>query len=142
MSDDVEKKSVEPIGVGALLKKRRQSLKLSLASVELATKIRGKYLVQIEQGDYEQLPNDIYTRGFITKYAEYLGLDAEEATAKYVVERGGADTFAKVSSPKPVKSRRFFITSRFLIAAAFLVVLVLVVVYLIAQFSALAAARS
>lgn len=126
--------------VGALLKKRRQSLKLSLAQVELATKVRGKYLAWIEQSDFSQLPNDIYTRGFITKYADYLGLDAEAVTAKYAEERGGEIDKTLVGSPKPVKGRRFIVTPRIMIAGAFLVILAFVVAYLSWQFSALAAA--
>ncbi len=140
MSDESDQKSTEPTAVGALLKKRRQSLKMSLAAVELATKIRGKYLVLIEQGDYENLPNDIYTRGFISKYAEHLGLDAEAVTAQYMAERGGAHASAKVAAPKPVKARRFIVTPRLVIAGAFLLILGLVVAYLTAQFSTLAAA--
>lgn len=129
-----------PPSVGSLLKRRRQSLKLSLATVELATKIRGKYLISIEASEVDQLPNDIYTRGFITKYADYLGLDADAVTKQYIVERGGFDTAALVGSPKPVRGRSFTVTPRLLIAGAFLVAMGLVVVYLGWQFSALAAA--
>lgn len=126
--------------VGSLLRRRRQSLKLSLENVELATKIRGKYLVWIERGDYASLANDIYTRGFIAKYADYLGLDPDAVTAQYLAERGGMDEAAKVGSPKPVRARRFTITPRLVIAGTFLIVLAMVVAYLGLQFSALAAA--
>jgi hypothetical protein len=136
MSDENAVKSK----VGSLLKRRRQSLKLSLASVELATKIRGKYLVWIERGDYENLANDIYARGFIAKYADYLGLDPYAVTAQYLAERGGLGEAARVGSPRPVKGRRFIVTPRLLIAGSFLIVLGLVVTYLALQFSALAAA--
>ncbi len=135
--------SEEPIKtskVGSLLRRRRQSLKLSLADVELTTKIRGKYLVWIEHGDYTNLSNDIYARGFIAKYADYLGLDAEAVSVQYLAERGGLDEAAKVGSPRMARGRRFVLTPRLMIAGAFLVILALVIMYLGLQFSALAAA--
>ncbi|MFI5240382.1 MAG: helix-turn-helix domain-containing protein [Candidatus Saccharimonadia bacterium] len=136
----VEKSQNQPSGVGATLKKRRQTLKLSLTSVELATKIRGKYLVAIEADDYSALPNDIYSRGFITKYADYLGLDANELTDNYSQQRGGFDSDALVGAPKPVRGRTLVVTPRIVVAGSFLVVVAAVVAYLVWQFSALAAA--
>src|SRR5438105_4823619 len=126
--------------VGQELKKRRLALRLSLANVELATKIRGKYLVWIEASDYDRLPNDIYARGFITKYADYLGLDATALTERYAQERGSVDSKTLVGSPKPVTKRRLIVTPRIVIAGGFLIIVALVVAYLSWQFSALAAA--
>ncbi|QQR52969.1 helix-turn-helix domain-containing protein [bacterium] len=74
--------------VGPQLKARRQSLRMSLAQVEVATKIRGKYLIALEAGEYEKLPNDIYSRGFVQNYANHLGLDGTVVAADYALERG------------------------------------------------------
>ncbi len=125
--------------VAQILKKRRQELKLTLTQVELATKIRGKYLVKLESGDYKELPNDIYTKGFVAKYADFLGLDAAVITDQYVKDRGGVEV-SRVGSVKPVRPTRFTITPRLLVAAAFGIVAVMVVAYLAWQFAALAAA--
>jgi hypothetical protein len=124
--------------IGAILGKRRKQLKLSLANVELATKIRGKYLTWIEASDFASLPNDIYTRGFISKYADYLGLDVEVVLAQYNLERGAAPR-TTVAAPRPVKGRRVIATPRLIIAGAFTIILGLTVAYLGWQFSALAA---
>lgn len=81
-----------PISGGAvsdLLRKRRQQLGLSLSQVELATRIRGKYLRQLEAGDYSQLPHDIYSRGFVQSYASYMGMETREVVRRYEAERGG-----------------------------------------------------
>src|SRR5580704_12303636 len=75
--------------VGRQLKARRQALRLSLAQVELDTKIRGKFLTALESGDYSSLPNDIYSRGFVQHYANHLGLDGEQVAQAYAKERGG-----------------------------------------------------
>jgi hypothetical protein len=129
--------AAQPIGI--LLQKRRQQLKLSLARVEVATKIRGKYLVWIESSAFAELPNDIYTRGFVSKYADFLGLDAAAVLAQYSIERGDrAET--SVASPKPVRGRRLIVTPKIMIAGIVAVILGLTLAYLGWQFSALAAA--
>src|SRR5882672_7529558 len=83
------------LNVGQQLKARRQALRLSLAQVELDTKIRGKFLTALESGNYASLANDIYSRGFVQHYANHLGLNGALVAAEYVKERGGvaqADT--------------------------------------------------
>ena len=108
-----EKKHHVPESVGELLKTRRTMLGISLAQVELETKIRGKFLTQLETGDYSRLPNDIYTRGFVQQYAAYLGLSGQIIAEQYVSERGGrieADTRA----PRISKPVRFVVTGRML----------------------------
>lgn len=126
--------------VGELFKARRKAERLSLASVELATKIRGKYLVKLEAGDYDALPNDIYTKGFVAKYAEHLGLDADKLVKQYVQERGGSVDTHYEGSIKPVKPPRFAITPRLLVAGSVMIVFVAVIGYLGWQFALLAAA--
>lgn len=126
--------------VAQVLKKRRESLKLSLAQVELSTKIRGKYLVKLETGDHASLPNDIYTRGFVRNYASFLGLDAAAVVRQYLAERGGAIDAVPAGLLKPVKQRRLTLTPRLLILASLAVAVAGILGYLYLQFSALAAA--
>jgi cytoskeletal protein RodZ len=125
--------------VAQVLKKRRQALKLSLADVELSTKIRGKYLVKLEKGDYSGLPNDIYTRGFVRNYAAFLNLDVEGLERQYLQERGAVDIPA-VKLARPGPTRRLILTPKLTVLGAFLICAVGVVTYLYAQFTALAAA--
>ncbi|HSH31154.1 MAG TPA: RodZ domain-containing protein [Candidatus Saccharimonadales bacterium] len=126
--------------IAQTLKQRRQRLKLSLAHVELATKIRGKYLVKLEAGDYAELPNDIYTRGFVAKYADFLGLEPDAVVQQYLSERGGRIEAAPTKLIHPVKSRRFTVTPKIMIAAVLLLATSAIVAYLSWQFTALAAA--
>lgn len=73
--------------LGELLKLRRKELKLSLENIERDTHIRRKYLRLIESGDYSKLANDVYSRGYIKNYAEYLGFDTKEILRLYSQER-------------------------------------------------------
>lgn len=125
--------------VGSQLSARRKQLKLSLAQVELETKIRGKYLLALENGDYHSLPNDVYSRGFVQHYANHLGMNGQLVAAAYQAERGAADE-AHTARPQLARSRRFVLTGPFLAALAGLGVAGLVFGYLVWQFTALAAA--
>src|SRR6266581_1079990 len=77
------------VPVGQQLKARRTAMRLSLAQIEVDTKIRGKFLSALESGDYSSLPNDIYSRGFVQHYANHLGLNGTSVAAAYAEERGG-----------------------------------------------------
>jgi transcriptional regulator with XRE-family HTH domain len=64
--------------IGKILSEKRLELGLSLEEVANATKIRADYLEAIEQEHLDFDLPDIYKRGFIKAYAEYLGLDTGE----------------------------------------------------------------
>jgi len=61
-------------GIGAILKKERESKKITLEQVEEATKIRRKYLEAIENEKFEVLPGEVYVKGFVAAYLKYLGI--------------------------------------------------------------------
>ncbi len=137
MSEDAKIKPNSP--VGQQLKSRRQALRLSLAQVELDTKIRGKFLTALESGDYSSLPHDIYTRGFVQHYANHLGLDGALVAAMYVAERGGLET-GPTKQPQLERPKRLVFTGPIVAAITVVAVIVAVLAYLLWQFSALAAA--
>ncbi len=126
------------IPVGQQLKARRQAMRLSLAQVEIDTKIRGKFLTALESGDYSSLPNDIYSRGFVQHYASHLGLDGAVVAAAYAAERGGVVVGA-TKQPRLERSKRLVFTGPIVAALGVAVVIVAIVGYLVWQLSALAA---
>jgi len=127
--------------VGQELKKRRQGLRLSLTEVELQTKIRGKFLTQLESGNYEGMANDVYSRGFVQNYANYLGLDGLEMASRYSVERGGPEA-ALTKGPRLKRPPRIVFTGRLAAIGASLLIILVVMGYLVWQLSALAAPPS
>lgn len=83
------KKSVNnPSSLAQKLKIARKKLKINLAKAQLGTKIPQKYLSALESGDYGKLPEPVYTRGFITRYAEFLNLEIEDCLGFYEKEWG------------------------------------------------------
>jgi cytoskeletal protein RodZ len=123
---------------GAELKRRRLSLHLSLTQVELATKIRGKYLTAIETGDYANLPNDVYSRGFVHQYASHLGLNGADIARAYAEERGGLQV-ADTAAPRLERPKRLVVTGRIATFAIAIIIILGLGSYLAWQFSSLAA---
>lgn len=68
---------------GASFKKARESKNVSLDKIAVETRISSRFLVAIENEQFELLPGGIFNRGFIRTYAERLGLDPEEAITAY-----------------------------------------------------------
>ena len=73
--------------LGQKFKRARSRLNVSLLDAEVETKIRAKYLEGLEESDWKNLPADAYTKGFVFRYAKYLGLDANKALNEYRDER-------------------------------------------------------
>jgi cytoskeletal protein RodZ len=61
--------------IGSELRQAREGVGLSLHELSNRTKIRLAVLRAIESNDFGQLPNDVFTRGFIKLYAREVGLD-------------------------------------------------------------------
>jgi len=74
--------------LGETLRERRIALGITLDQAEEHTKIRGKLLGALENGEYGKLPNPGYVRGYISSYARYLELDTVPLLAMYRAETG------------------------------------------------------
>lgn len=70
--------------LGNVLRSRREKLGLTLSDMEKQTKIRQRYLIALEEGDWSPLPGYVYARGFVRSYAEQLGLDGRALLKQYV----------------------------------------------------------
>lgn len=62
-----------PAEIGQRLRQARERLGYSLVQVSRETQIEVKYLHAIERGQLHLLPNMIYARAYIKKYAELMG---------------------------------------------------------------------
>jgi hypothetical protein len=69
--------------IGNSLREARERQGLGYPEIELATKIRSKYIRALEEEDFTAIPGDAYIRGFLRSYAEYLGLDGDVYVDEY-----------------------------------------------------------
>jgi Helix-turn-helix domain len=76
--------------IGNSLREARVRQGLDYPQVELATKIRAKYIRALEEEEFAVLPSGTYIKGFMRSYAEFLGLDGQlyvdEYNSRHVVE--------------------------------------------------------
>ncbi len=104
--------------IGNSLREARERQELDFPQIEVATKIRGKYLRALEEEHFEVLPAQTYVKGFLRSYAEYLGLDGQlyvdEFNSRYVVGEDEPPIRARRTA-RPYRRRR--IQSNVLIAA-------------------------
>jgi hypothetical protein len=128
--------------LGNWLKTAREAKGVSLREVESVTRIRVRYLEALEVGDYAVMPGgEPQVRGFLRRYAAFLGLSSEEAVSRYNQDVHGGRPQPVVSAPRPMpplstdvvgvtRTRRYL---RMFLAVAAILVLSLVAVWLLTR---------
>jgi hypothetical protein len=56
---------------------------MSVYDIATVTRIPVRSLERLESGLFEELPADVFVRGFLRSYARCVGLDAEEIIRRY-----------------------------------------------------------
>ena len=76
--------------IGEYLKKERLARNISLQEITDSTKIPTYRFVSIEENRCHELPAEIFVKGFIKSYAEYIGLDTVDVMNRYNECRTGS----------------------------------------------------
>lgn len=69
--------------VGEILKNTREAKGITIEQVAEATSIRVLYLEAIENEQFNLVPGEVYLKGFIRNYANYIGLNGPAMVEKY-----------------------------------------------------------
>lgn len=69
--------------VGYTLRQERERQNLSIEDIEQGTSIRALYIEAIENGEYDKLPGNVYTKGFIKNYAKFLDMDVDALVKEF-----------------------------------------------------------
>ena len=69
---------------GEVLREIRRKMGIGLDDISMATRIQVRYLSNLEHEDFERLPAEVYTRGFVTGYAEFLALDVDKVVGDFM----------------------------------------------------------
>ena len=72
--------------LGTKLRDARIEKGYTLNTLQQMTKIQKKYLVAIEEGRFEEIPGNFYTRAFVKQYADMVGLDGDSLLLDYQSE--------------------------------------------------------
>ena len=132
-----------------ILHRRRESLEISLSEAEQATRIRGSYLEAIESGNYDELKDDVYSKGYVRNYADYLGLETKPIIKIYERERAAQREMKRQSRRKagdviklglqPIRATRMVVTPRTFLIGSVLAMFLVVVGYIGWQVAVLSA---
>ncbi len=94
---------METVNFGTFLKEEREKRQVSLADLARTTKLSVSALKLMEAGNLDDLPPDVFVRGFIRSYAKTLGISSSEPLGlldQILSERRRAD------EPPPVIASR------------------------------------
>lgn len=117
--------------LGQEIKERREKIGLTLEELHETTHIRADFLESIEAGDYRNLPDTVYTLGFIRTYLKVLNLDEMYPEFAHWLKKGTRITerkkevFGQYSPPPP----GFKLASRFWIFVVLILIIVGFVIY-------------
>lgn len=68
---------------GSYLRSERELRQITLAEVSAVTKIPLRTLEHLEEGQWDELPPQVFVRGFVRSYARCLRMCEQEATRAY-----------------------------------------------------------
>ncbi|MGM9569987.1 MAG: RodZ domain-containing protein [Phascolarctobacterium sp.] len=75
--------------VGTLLREARLAKGLSLAEAEQGTSIRARYLEALEKDEYDKTPGEVFMKGMLRNYGNFLGLNGPELVQLYKASAAG-----------------------------------------------------
>ena len=137
-------KKIHSYTLGEQLKNLRSEGRVALFEVSRETKIPVKYIEMIEEGKYEKLPPDVYVKGFLRAYAEFLGIEPKKIIKLYEREKdiknnlnGGEKKAPQVK--KKTRLSHFVVTPRIIIAVSVAVAVIGGFSYLYSQIGRFAA---
>ncbi len=104
MTNGFTKRKVGTLTLGEKLKKMRSDKRIALNEVSRVTKIRLEYLQFLEEGNYDELPADVYVRGFLKSYGDFLGVEEQYLVKLFEKEKGIKKNLEKNKNPDKNKN--------------------------------------
>lgn len=102
----IDSRISETLTVGDCLRRKREELGYSVKEAGARLGIKVEYLESLENGDYENLPPQVYVRGFLKSYANFLDIDSNQAIKIYNREVTFLERdFLKEKDPKKERVR-------------------------------------
>ena len=73
----------DSLTIGKKLHDARVAKGYTLDDLQKNTKIQKRYLIAIEDNDFDSLPGEFYVRAFVKQYADSVGLDGSELLSQF-----------------------------------------------------------
>lgn len=117
--------------LGERLAQIRAERRMSLHEISRGTRIQIKYLQYLESGEYDKLPAQVYVKGFLRSYANFMGVSESPLIRSYERERGIQYNIKKERNPeneqeakKPFSIHTFAITPKVITLAGIIFLIV------------------
>src|SRR5688500_15211538 len=103
--------------VGQYLRKHREAKRMSIEEVSRATRVPSSSVERIEADQFDELPGEVFVRGFLKSYARSLALPPEEVLARYTASRRvvSVTPLPIISPTRPARGRRFGVAIAFVL---------------------------
>ncbi|MDD5043756.1 MAG: helix-turn-helix domain-containing protein [Patescibacteria group bacterium] len=120
--------------LGEKLLEQRKRLNLQLEKISAKINIPLKYLLALENGDYKNLPANVYSKNFLKRYLEELKLPAEPLTRQFLEERSNYEALHERNKKEPfvakVSEKNLINTPRIIRITFVLIIVGLLIGYL------------
>jgi cytoskeletal protein RodZ len=73
--------------IGTYLRRTREAHAMSVGEIARATRIPSHAIERIEADHFDDLPGEVFTRGFLKAYARAVSLSPDEVLARYTAAR-------------------------------------------------------
>ena len=110
--------------LGISLKRQRERRGTSLAELSRVTRIPQASLEALESDRFDELPGEVFVRGFLKSYAQAVGLAPSDVLARYTSSRRVAYV-TPLPVQTPLQAAREGQGRRFGVAIAFVLLLIL-----------------
>jgi cytoskeletal protein RodZ len=126
--------------LGELLKSTRQKKEITLEDAETVTKVKLKYLKALEENNWDILPLDVYTRGFILSYSKLLNIKKDEVLSLFETEAllHRRRQNSELSYNRSFRDIKFLITPKLLAYSALSLFVLTMVGYIVFQITSFA----
>lgn len=103
--------------VGRYLREQREAKGMSVEEVSRSTRVPVSSVERIEADQFDELPGEVFVRGFLKSYARAVGIPQEEVLARYTASRRVAwvTPLPLSSASKPARSQRFGVAIAFVL---------------------------
>lgn len=89
---------------GSYLKHQRELRGISLEDIALSTKVNVRFLQALEENRFEELPGEVFIKGYIRSYGQAIGSNIDELLAAYMEATGKRES-GETSEAPPAKSQ-------------------------------------
>ncbi len=89
--------------IGETLRQARETASYSVPYVAGQTHLNEEVIIALENDQFDQLPNDVFVKGYIRSYAKLLEIDSEQLLAAYPSDR---DLRTETVAPQIKKAKK------------------------------------